>query len=127
MIYNGYEYLLGSLPFAVISRIYLKVLTTLNPYIRKQSELGHTALIDTNLFSSQVAVPKMVPRREIKFPDRWQINQSVPVWPIVQQTLDEVIQTHGGNVYLTFKRPQRSLSGSMSSTSYRTAPSYRVD
>ena len=32
---HGYEYLLGSPPFTVISRIYLKVLSTLNPYIRK--------------------------------------------------------------------------------------------
>ena len=32
---HGYEYLPGSPSYAVLSRIYLKVLTTLNPYIRK--------------------------------------------------------------------------------------------
>lgn len=58
----------SSPPFAILFRIHLKVLTTLNPYIRKQSQQGHTVLIDTNLFSSQVAIPIMIPWEEITFP-----------------------------------------------------------
>ena len=57
----GYKYLPRSPPFALLYRIHLKVLSTLNPYTRTQSEQGHTVLIDTNLFSSQVALPKMIP------------------------------------------------------------------
>lgn len=66
---NGYQYLPGSPSLSAIFRIHLKVLSTLNPYIRKHSELGQTVLIDANLFSSQVAVPKMIPWNNITFPE----------------------------------------------------------
>ena len=109
----------------VISRIYLKVLTTLNPYIRKQSPAGHTVLIDTNLYSSQVAVPKMIEWEKITFPERWQITHAAPPKPIVRHNLEDVIQTKGGNVYLRFQRPQRQLTRSMSTASIRFTPSFR--
>ena len=35
---HGYEYLPGSPPLALLYRIHLKVLSTLNPYTRKQTE-----------------------------------------------------------------------------------------
>lgn len=122
---NGYQYLPGSPSLSAIFKIHLKVLNTLNPYIRKHSELGQTVLIDTNLFSSQVAVPKMIPWNNITFPERWQIKNVVPVRPIISQTLDDVIQTQGGNVYLKFQRP---LSRSLSSMSHHSSNlPYRVD
>ena len=64
---HAYEYLPASPPLALLYRIHLKVLSTLNPYTHKQTEQGYTILIDTNLFSSQVALPKMIPWDNITF------------------------------------------------------------
>ena len=137
---HGYEYKPGSPPFSVHSRIYLKVLTTLNPYTRKKTTTGQIVLIDTNLYSSQVAVPRLIPWKDITFPERWHIPNAVPARPIIRQNLDDVIQTQGGNVYLQFQKPPQQLIRSNSSnasfrtaprsfsnTSFRSVPPYRVD
>ncbi|XP_028053715.1 uncharacterized protein LOC114258059 [Camellia sinensis] len=119
----GTDKIKGSPPLATIFRIHLKVLTTLNRYTRRRSETGHTILIDTNLFNSQVVVPRMITWNDITFPANWQIPNAVPARPIVCKTLD---QERGeeedvgirGNVLLREKR--RWESG-------RTSGGVRVD
>lgn len=120
---HNYEYKPGSPHFSVHSRIYLKVLTTLNPYVRKKTNTGQTVLIETNLYNSQVAVPKLIPWKDITFPEKWHIPDAVPPRPLIQQNIDNVIQTEGGNVFLRFEKPQQKLIRSNSSNaSFRTAP-----
>ena len=118
---HGYNYKPGTPLFSVHSRIYIKALTTLNPYVKKKTETGQTVLIETNLYSSQVAVPKMIAWKDITFPDRWEIPNAVPPKPMIQHNIDDVIQTQGGHVYLQFQKPMLIRSNS-SNASFRTAP-----
>ncbi|GMP63744.1 hypothetical protein CsSME_00025315 [Camellia sinensis var. sinensis] len=63
----------------------------------------------------------MIPWNEITFLERWKIPNAIPPKPIVNRTIDQIVQTQGGDVFLNFRT---SLPRRMSS---RSSIPYRVD
>ena len=77
----------GASNFALIYRVYCKVMNTINPDINMKSLMrdkkGETTRFQTNLAKSKLAVPKRVPWKEITFPKTWILEKAttIPITP----------------------------------------------
>ena len=78
---SGYHMEEGSKPFALIYRIYYKLLgTQLNPCARINREpAGKTMLIQCSTLDAKVQVPKMIQWQDVKLPTEWLLEQESPL------------------------------------------------
>ena len=89
----GYHMEEGSKPFALIYRIYYKLLgTQLNPgAINRKEPSGKTMLIQCSTPDAKVQVPKMIQWQDIKLPTEWLLEQECP---LAKPIFDELDLTH---------------------------------
>ena len=71
----------GSKPFALLYRIYYKLLgTQLNPgAINYKEPSGKTMLIQCSTLDAKVQVPKMIQWQDVKLPTKWLLEQESPL------------------------------------------------
>ena len=71
----------GSKPFALLYRIYYKLLgTQLNPgAINYKEPSGKTMLIHCSTLDAEVQVPKMIQWQDNKLPTKWLLEQESPL------------------------------------------------
>ncbi|KAF6151900.1 hypothetical protein GIB67_010474 [Kingdonia uniflora] len=81
-------------------------------------------------WSNAFAIPRLIQRRDIKFPDEWKIQEAVPPPPIIDHQIDQITQNIDGNVTISFASNEisrlslpRSLSsrGSMQNMPFNVA------
>ena len=97
-------------------------MNTMCPNAILHSNPGKTVVIDSNCLTTNVAVPRLITWEEIQFPDNWTLNQAVEPSPVVESTVDQILQDTDGNVMISFTPNQVSrltLSRSSSSRSYQ--------
>lgn len=99
---KGYDFLPGSEVIAIIYRIYYRMMNTINPRVRQLGPPDQTILIDTNLYTSNVATNRLINWEEITFPGHWTINNVVPPKPIVNNFIEQIIQDDNGSVSISF-------------------------
>jgi hypothetical protein len=126
---NGYDFKEGSEIIAVCYRVYYKVLNTLNPKARQITFPGTTALVQTNLLTSNVATNRIIKWEEINFPETWSLPEEVNPRPILNKEIDQIIQNTEGDIEIRFNpnritRIPRSLSSRHSIDEFHTAPSF---
>ncbi|KAL7161480.1 hypothetical protein ACSBR2_042027 [Camellia fascicularis] len=115
---KGYNFKPGTRPISLICRIYFKVLITNSPYVRKKSAIGETVLFETNMYASNISIPRKIKWNEIEFPQHWKLQQAVPPTPILHHDTEDVVQNRDGDIYLSFRKPRPQILGrSTSSTS----------
>jgi hypothetical protein len=107
---QGYNFKAGSEAIAIVYRVYYKVMNTLAPNVLRASPYGHTVLIDTNLTTSKVATPRKIDWSEIKFPETWTIPQAIQPRPILNQSIENIVEELDGTVRINFNRIGRSNS-----------------
>ena len=78
---SGYHMEEGSKPFALIYRIYYRLLgTQLNPGAKINREpSGKTMLIQCSTPDAKVQVPKMIQWQDVKLPTKWLLEQESPL------------------------------------------------
>ena len=100
---SGYNMEEGSKPFALIYRIYYRILgTQLNPCARiKREPAGKTMLIQCSTSDARIQVPKMIQWEDVNLPKEWLSEQeSLPAKPVfdelnlthIQQYLDGIVK-----------------------------------
>ena len=106
----GYHMEEGSKPFALIYRIYYRLLgTQLNPgAINHKESSGKTMLIKCPTPDAKVQIPKMIQWQDIKLPTEWFLEQESP---IAKPIFDEFDFTHiqqylDGTVKISFQNNQ---------------------
>jgi hypothetical protein len=125
---NGYDFQAGSQIMAVCYRIYFKVLNTLNPKAKQISFPGTTALVQTNLLTSKIATNRLIKWEELDFPENWNLPQVVEPEPVLNNQVEQIVQTTDGDVEIRFT-PQRictiprSISSRYSSNRFYSVPS----
>ena len=107
---SGYHMEEGSKPFALIYRIYYRLLgTQLNPGAKINREpSGKTMLIQCSTPNAKVQVPKMIQWQDVKLPTEWLLEQETP---IAKPVFDEFDPTHiqqylDGAVKISFQNNQ---------------------
>ena len=100
----------GSKPFALLYRIYYKLLgTQLNPgAINYKEPSGKTMLIQCSTLDAKVQVPKMIQWQDVKLPTKWLLEQESP---LTKPIFDELALTHiqkylDGTVKISFLNNQ---------------------
>ena len=83
----------GSKPFALIYRIYYRLLgTQLNPGARINREpAGKTMLIQCSTLDAKIQVPKMIQWQDVNLPKEWLLEQE---YPPAKPIFDELNLTH---------------------------------
>jgi hypothetical protein len=125
---HGYDFQAGSQIMAVCYRIYFKVLNTLNPKAKQISFPGTTALVQTNLLTSKIATNRLIKWEELNFPENWNLPQVIEPEPIINNQIEQIVQTTDGDVEIRFN-PQRictiprSISSRYSSNRFYSVPS----
>jgi hypothetical protein len=125
---NGYDFKIGSQIMTVCYRIYFKVLNTLNPKAKQISCPGTTTLVQTNLLASKIATNRLIKWEELDFPENWNLPQVVEPEPILNNQVEQIVQTTDGDVEIRFT-PQcsftipRSISSRYSSNKFYSVPS----
>ena len=106
----GYHMEEGSNPFALLYRIYYRLLgTQLNPSARINREpSGKTMLIQCSTFDAKIQVPKMIQWQDVKLPIEWLFEQESP---LTKLAFDELNLTHiqqylDGTVKISFQNNQ---------------------
>ena len=104
---SGYIMEEGSKPFALIYRIYYRLLgTQLNPgAINHREPSGKTMLIQCSTPDTKVQVPKMIQWQDVKLPTEWLLEQEPS---LVKPIFDELDLTHiqqylDGTVKISFQ------------------------
>ena len=104
---SGYHTEEGSKPFALIYRIYYRLLgTQLNPGAKINGEpFGQTMLIQCSTLDAKVQVPKMIQWQDVKLPTKWLLEQETP---LAKPIFDELDLTHiqqylDGTIKISFK------------------------
>lgn len=123
---NGYDYLPGFEVIAVIYRIYYKAINTINPKVRQLGPTDQTVLIQTNMFTSNVATNRLISWEEITFPDSWTITNAVLPKPIVNFNIEQIVQDTEGSVNLTFRNPLLGSRSRNARSSFSSHQPYRV-
>ncbi|PKU76477.1 hypothetical protein MA16_Dca001081 [Dendrobium catenatum] len=107
---HGYNFLPGSETIALIYRIHFKVMNTLSPKVKKIVQPNsRTTLIETNLLASNIATNRVIKWNEVTFSDQWILPQVITSKPIINQDIDQIIQTSDGDVEVRFN-PRRSIN-----------------
>ena len=107
---SGYIMEEGSKPFALIYRIYYRLLgTQLNPgAINHREPSGKTMLIQCSTPDTKVQVPKMIQWQDVKLPTEWLLEQESP-----QQYLDGTVKINfQNNQPLRINEGRHSFAGS---------------
>ena len=83
----------GSKPFALIYRIYYRLLgTQLNPGAKINREpFGKTMLIQCSTPNAKVQVPKMIQWQDVELATEWLLKQETP---LAKPVFDELDLTH---------------------------------
>ena len=100
---SGYHMEEGSKPFALIYRIYYRLLgTQLNLSTRINREpSGKTMLIQCSTSDAKIQVPKMIQWQDVKLPNEWLLEQESPLakpafdeldFTNIQQYLDSTVK-----------------------------------
>ena len=107
---SGYHMEKGSKPFALIYRIYYRLLgTQLNLGARINREpSGKTMLIQCSTSDAKIQVPKMIQWQDVKLPNEWLLEQESP---LAKPVFDELDLTHiqqylDGTVKISFQNNQ---------------------
>ena len=123
---SGYHMEEGSKPFALIYRIYYRLLgTQMNPCAKIPREpSGKTMLIQCSTPAAKIQVPKMIQWQDVKLPNDWLLEQESPhVQPIfdeldlthIQQYLDGIVKIiFQNNPPLRINEGRHSFAGSES-------------
>jgi hypothetical protein len=117
---QGYNFLPGSETIAVIYRIHYKVINTMCPNAILRSDPGRTVVVESNLLTTNVAVPRLIDWEEVNFPTSWSIPNAVQPQPVMNNQVDQITQTAEGDVEIRFapdliSRISLGRSGSVSS------------
>ena len=106
----GYHMEEGSKPFALIYRIYYRLLgTQLNPGAKINGEpFGQTMLIQCSTLDAKVQVPKMIQWQDVKLPTKWLLEQETPLAKPIFNELDltHIQQYLDGTVKISFQNNQ---------------------
>ena len=99
-------------------------MTTLTPNVKNiHNTLGHTTFDESNMLTSNLASTRIISWEEINFPESKTIRNVVPPTPIINRSVDQIMETREGDVILNFRggNPQfsRSLSTRHGSLPYR--------
>ena len=99
---SGYEIYGDSKPFALIYRVYYRLLgSQLNPHARIKDLDDKTILIQCSSLDAQIQLPKMIQWQDINLPKEWLLEQETPLFkPVfdelnlnhIQQYLDEIVK-----------------------------------
>ena len=110
MLYRGNRLALSHQPYALIYRIYYRLLgTQLNPSaINHREPSGKTMLIKCSTSNAKVQIPKMIQWQDIKLHTEWFLEQESP---IAKPIFDELDLTHiqqylDGIVKISFQKNQ---------------------
>ena len=107
---SGYHMEEGSKPFALIYRIYYRLLgTQLNLGARINREpSGKTMLIQCSTSDAKIQVPKMIQWQDVKLPNEWLLEQESPLAKPVFDELDltNIQQYLDGTVKISFQNNQ---------------------
>ena len=90
---SGYHMEEGSKPFALIYRIYYKLMgTQMNPCAMIHREpSGKTMLIQCSTPDAKIQVPKMIQWQDVRLPNDWLLEQETPP---AKPIFDEIDLTH---------------------------------
>ena len=107
---SGYHMEEGSKPFALIYRIYYRLLGTqlnLGAKINREQS-GKTMLIQCSTSNAKVQVPKMIQWQDVKLPTEWLLEQESPFTKPVFDELDliHIQQYLDGIVKISFQNNQ---------------------
>ena len=92
ILISGYDMEKGSKPFALICRIYYRVLgSQLNPCARIKDPTGKTMLIQCSTPNAKIQVPKMIQWQDINLPKEWLLERESPR---AKPVLDELNLAH---------------------------------
>lgn len=106
---HGYNFLPGSETIALIYRIHFKIMNTLSPRVKKIVQpTSRTTLIETNLLASNIATNRVIRWNEVTFPEQWTLPQVITPQPIINQDIEQIVQTSDGDVEVRFN-PRRSI------------------
>ena len=104
---SGYIMEEGSKPFALIYRIYYRLLgTQLNPgAINHREPSSKTMLIQCSTPDAKVQVPKMIQWQDVKLPTKWFLEQESPIAKPIFDKLDltHIQQYLDGTVKISFQ------------------------
>ena len=107
---SGYHMEKGSKPFALIYRIYYRLLgTQLNLGARINREpSGKTMLIQCSTSDAKIQVPKMIQWQDVKLPNEWLLEQESPLTKPAFDELDftNIQQYLDGTVQISFQNNQ---------------------
>ena len=92
ILISGYDMEEGSKPFALIYRIYYRLLgSQLNPCARIKDPTGKTMLIQCSTPDAKIQVPKMIQWQDINLPKEWLLERESPH---AKPVLDELNLAH---------------------------------
>ena len=104
---SGYHMEEGSKPFALIYRIYYRLLgTQINPCAKiPRDPFGKTMLIQCSTLDAKIQVPKMIQWQDVRLPNDWLLEQESP---LAKPVFDELDLTHiqqylDGTVKISFQ------------------------
>ena len=128
---HGYIFKPGSEIIAICYRMYYKVLQTVNPNINRKRLIppGTTSVVHTNLLTSNIATNRLIKWNEINFPETWSLPQEIEPEPVINQKIDQIVQTSEGDVEVRFGPHRtitlpRSISSRSISSRYPTPSDY---
>ena len=115
---HNYEFVKGSSPYKLVYRVHYRVLSSglIPSYIPPKIPAGQTICYNASE-AVNMMVPVPIPWEKIKFPDHW-IKERVdrPTFRPPMRNLEDCISDQDGNLRITFKPLERSLSSRASIT-----------
>ena len=120
---HNYSIAEGSIPIALIYRIYYKVLNSaFGSKAFKLNSNRETLLLQTDISRANTTIPRTIPWNQITLPDQWELENRVPQ-PIIQNTDPTIVIQHPeGRVTIQFAR--RSVDIPRRSCDIRSIPSW---
>ncbi|KAG9458873.1 hypothetical protein H6P81_003381 [Aristolochia fimbriata] len=102
LITHNYEFRQGSETIAIVYRIYYRVLNTLASHVKIASEKGKTTLVESNILSTKIAIPRTLRWDEIEFRSHRHMAESNAPQPLDNGEVEQIVQGSDGNVEITF-------------------------
>ena len=81
-------------------------MNTLAPNIKNISNpSGFTTLIESNMFDKENTVgQRLISWNEINFSERWKDAKAIPPKPIINRTIEQIVEMENGYIYLNFRK-----------------------
>jgi len=102
--FHGLDMKKGSIPTALIYRIWYKVMNTCPWRVLLKPQKGETFLFITNMTKANVSFPRIIKWDEVTLLKKWVMDKATPSVPRPAPTIDQIKQDNSGKVEITFNR-----------------------